>query len=137
MHDLLEARDDPDHTSYDVISFIKKQQEGAHHVVSVSSSDWCALTAFAQPSGPSFTSTSRQDVVGPSICGTAGGGGVYFAGGRPTAPGCFGPLTTYGRPNAQIGCRKLRASHRVTMAPRSDSLWEGFAPPHPPNRLHL
>lgn len=66
----------------------------SHQVVSVSSREEFALTALAQPSGPSLTSTSRQPVNGPSSLGTAGGGGVTFAGGGPTAPGCFGPFTT-------------------------------------------
>ena len=81
---------------------------GAHHVVSVSSNAGCALMALAQPSGPSFTSTSRQDVVDPSVRGTTGGGGVYFAGGRPTAPGCFGPLTTC-KPGFQRSAGKPQA----------------------------
>jgi hypothetical protein len=63
--------------------------------VSVRSSEEYALTALAQPSGPCSTSTSRQEGEGMTRpFGTFGAGGVIFAGGGPTAPGCFGPFTT-------------------------------------------
>ena len=50
--------------------------------------------SFAQPSGPLASSTARQLRSGRSPSGTAGGGGVTFEGGSPTAPGWLGPFTT-------------------------------------------
>ena len=66
----------------------------AHQVVSVRRSPECARMSFAQPSGPLASSTSRQQRSGMSPSGTAGGGGVTFEGGSPTAPGWLGPFTT-------------------------------------------
>ena len=65
-------------------------------MVSVRRSPECARMSLAQPSGPLASSTARQLRSGSSPSGTAGGGGVTFEGGSPTAPGWLGPFTTCG-----------------------------------------
>lgn len=77
-----------------------------HMVVSVISVPWCALTALAQPSGPSRTYTSLQPCNGwpLMLAGTSGRGGAFLAGGGPTAPGWSGPLTTCGATHTHKVC---------------------------------
>ena len=91
-------------------------------MVSVSSREECALTALAQPSGPWSTSTSRQEGEGISSFGTFGGGGVIFAGGRPTAPGCFGPFTTCTQIAVTYRGRQQDASRKPLS--RTPRLWQ-------------
>ena len=57
----------------------------------------CALTALAQPSGPSARSRSRQPLSGGAPgagARTWGATGLILEGGGPMAPGWSGPLTT-------------------------------------------
>jgi hypothetical protein len=67
-----------------------------HQVVSVRRTPRWLRTAAAQASGPSRNSRSRHPGGGAKVAllGMAGGCGVAFAGGGPTAPGWFGPFTT-------------------------------------------